>query len=73
MRVRTVAGFVGFLIVTALVVGAGPAEAQAQSRPMLAEDGQWHFAIDYDEGTGTDRKLLDLAYDGPRAWFAYAW
>jgi len=45
MRVRTVAGFVGLLIVTALVVGAGPAEAQAQSRPMLAEDGQWHFAV----------------------------
>jgi hypothetical protein len=70
MRVRTVAGFVGLLIVSALLL---PAEAQAQSRPMLAEDGQWYFAIDYDEGTGTDRKLLDVAYDGPRAWFAYAW
>ena len=45
MRVRTVAGFVGLWIVTALVVGAGPAEAQAQSRPTLAEDGQWHFVV----------------------------
>ena len=23
--------------------------------------------------TGTDRKLFDVAYDGPRVWFAYAW
>ena len=35
--------------------------------------GWRHLDIDYDKGTGTDRKLFDVAYDGPRAWFAYAW
>jgi hypothetical protein len=35
--------------------------------------GWRHMDIDYDKGSGTDRKLFDLAYDGPRAWFAYAW
>jgi hypothetical protein len=30
------------------------------------------MSIDYDK-EGTDRKLFDLAYDGPRIWFAYAW
>jgi hypothetical protein len=34
--------------------------------------GWRHMSIDY-EKEGTDRKLFDLAYDGPRAWFAYAW
>jgi hypothetical protein len=29
--------------------------------------------IDYDEGSGSDRRLYDIAYDGPRAWFAYSW
>ena len=33
MRVKTVPGFVGLSIVMALVVGAGPAEAQAQAGP----------------------------------------
>ena len=32
-----------------------------------------HLSIDYDKGTGTDRKLFDAAYDGPRTWSAYAW
>jgi hypothetical protein len=34
--------------------------------------GWRHMSIDYDEA-GTDRKLFNLAYDGPRTWFAYAW
>jgi len=35
--------------------------------------GWRHMHIDYDEGSGRDRKLFDIGYDGPRAWFAYAW
>lgn len=35
--------------------------------------GWRHLSIDYDKGTGADRKLFDAAYDGPRAWAAYAW
>jgi hypothetical protein len=35
--------------------------------------GWRHMDIDYDKGSGTDRKLFNVAYDGPRAWFAYAW
>lgn len=35
--------------------------------------GWRHLSIDYDKGTGSDRKLFDAAYDGPRAWFSYAW
>ena len=35
--------------------------------------GWRHLSIDYDKGTGTDRKLFDAAYDGPRTWFVYAW
>jgi hypothetical protein len=34
--------------------------------------GWRHMSIDYDKA-GTDRKLFDLAYDGPRTWVAYAW
>jgi len=34
--------------------------------------GWRHLSIDFDK-PGTDRKLFDLAYDGPRAWFSYAW
>ena len=34
--------------------------------------GWRHMSIDYDKG-GTDSKIFKLAYDGPRAWFAYAW
>jgi hypothetical protein len=40
-----VTGLVGLLIVAALVLGAPPAEAQAQDRPTAAMDGQWHFAV----------------------------
>ncbi len=35
--------------------------------------GWRHLHVDYDKGSGTDRKLFDVAYDGPRVWFAYAW
>jgi hypothetical protein len=35
--------------------------------------GWRHLHVDYDKGSGADRKLFDVAYDGPRAWFAYAW
>ena len=35
--------------------------------------GWRHLSIDYDKGTGTDRKLFDAAYDGPRTWVVYAW
>jgi hypothetical protein len=36
--------------------------------------GWRHLAIDYDQGgEGRDRKQVDLAYDGPRVWFAYTW
>jgi hypothetical protein len=34
--------------------------------------GWRHMSIDYDK-TGSDRQLFNLAYDGPRVWFAYAW
>jgi len=29
--------------------------------------------IDYDDGEGGDRQALEIAYDGPRLWFAYSW
>ena len=35
--------------------------------------GWRHMDIDYDKGSVADRKVFDLAYDGPRAWFSYAW
>jgi hypothetical protein len=35
--------------------------------------GWRHLSIDYDKGTGADRKLFDAAYDGPRTFVAYAW
>jgi hypothetical protein len=35
--------------------------------------GWRHLDIDYDKGEGLERKRLDIAYDGPRAWFAYSW
>jgi hypothetical protein len=35
--------------------------------------GWRHMHIDYDEGQGVNRKLFDIAYDGPRAWFSYTW
>jgi hypothetical protein len=35
--------------------------------------GWRHMDIDYDKGEGADSRIVDLAYDGPRAWFTYAW
>ena len=35
--------------------------------------GWRHLSIDYDKGTGSDRKVFDAAYDGPRTFVAYAW
>lgn len=35
--------------------------------------GWRHMDIEYDEGEGIERKQFDLAYDGPRFWFAYSW
>jgi hypothetical protein len=45
----------------------------ALSEHWTAGAGWRHLSIDYDKGEGADRKLFDVAYDGPRAWFAYAW
>jgi hypothetical protein len=47
--------------------------ALAVSQHWTAGAGWRHLSIDYDKGAGTDRRLLDVAYDGPRVWFAYAW
>jgi hypothetical protein len=34
----------------------------------------WRYVdIDYDDGEGTERRRLALAYSGPRVWFAYSW
>ena len=35
--------------------------------------GWRHMDIDYDEGEGLDRQVFEIAYDGPRLWFAYLW
>lgn len=35
--------------------------------------GWRHMDFKYDEGEGRDRKLFDIAYDGPRAWLSYTW
>jgi hypothetical protein len=35
--------------------------------------GWRHTDIDYDKGEGRDRKVFDVAFDGPRAWVAYSW
>jgi hypothetical protein len=34
----------------------------------------WRYLdIDYDKGDGIERRQLQLAYSGPRVWFAYSW
>lgn len=34
----------------------------------------WRYMdIDYDEGEGVERRQFNLAYNGPRLWFAYSW
>jgi hypothetical protein len=35
--------------------------------------GWRYFDIDYDKGEGRDRELFQVAFNGPRAWFSYAW
>ena len=35
--------------------------------------GWRHLDIDYDNGDDRPRKVIDVAYDGPRAWFSYSW
>ena len=47
--------------------------AVALSQRWALGAGWRHLSIDYDKGSGTDRRLMDVAYDGPRVWFAYAW
>jgi hypothetical protein len=43
------------------------------SRHWTVGAGWRYMNIDYDEGEGIERKQLDLAYSGPRVWFAYSW
>jgi hypothetical protein len=34
----------------------------------------WRYLdIEYDKGEGSERGGFDVAFNGPRAWFAYAW
>jgi hypothetical protein len=35
--------------------------------------GWRHMDIDFDDGEGVERRQLELAYSGPRVWFAYSW
>jgi hypothetical protein len=35
--------------------------------------GWRHLDIDYDNGDERPRKVMDVAYDGPRTWVAYSW
>lgn len=35
--------------------------------------GWRHLDIEYDKGEGTDRRVFDVAFDGPRAWASFAW
>ena len=35
--------------------------------------GWRHMDIDYDKGSGSDRRLFAISYDGPRVWLAYSW
>jgi hypothetical protein len=35
--------------------------------------GWRHMDIYYDAGEGLERRQLELAYSGPRVWFAYSW
>ena len=42
------------------------------SEHWTAGAGWRHMSIDYDKA-GTERKLFNLAYDGPRTWASYAW
>ena len=35
--------------------------------------GWRHIDIEYDKTDGAERRLYDVALDGPRTWFSYAW
>lgn len=35
--------------------------------------GWRHIDINYDKGDDTDRRLFDIAFDGPRTWVSYTW
>ena len=35
--------------------------------------GWRHTDIDYEAGEGIERRLMDVAFSGPRVWFAYSW
>jgi len=39
----------------------------------LVGAGWKHLDIEYDQSDSTRRKQFDIAYDGPRIWFAYSW
>jgi len=39
----------------------------------LVGAGWKHMDIEFDKEESTRRKLVDIAYDGPRLWFAYSW
>lgn len=43
------------------------------SRHWAAGAGWRHLDVDHEEAEDGARKLLDLVYDGPRAWFSYSW
>jgi hypothetical protein len=43
------------------------------SRHWTLGAGWRHFDIDYDKDEGTDHRVFDVAFDGPRAWFNYSW
>ncbi len=35
--------------------------------------GYRYLDIDYEKGEDRDREVFDVAFNGPRAWFSYAW
>ena len=35
--------------------------------------GWRHLDVDYEKGEGLERKVFNIAYDGPMAWLAYSW
>jgi hypothetical protein len=43
------------------------------SRHWTIGAGWRHTDIDYDAGEGIERRLMDVAFTGPRVWFAYSW
>jgi hypothetical protein len=43
------------------------------SRHWTAGAGWRYMDVDYDGGEGIQSRKLDVAYNGPRVWFAYSW